>query len=477
MKNYYIPCSVCNWYGKIQLTIWKWAKRRYARRLQKFEQGIAWITRPKALVPHIDICKNCHWYGILKSQAFPEINKEFPNVAIIGWGIGWVALALACLHRWIPYTLYERDESFNSRSQWYGLTLQQASKAVAWLWIFDLKDGIISILHKVHDSSWKLIWEWWRRKLTEEERNKNTKPRNIHISRQSLRKELLNGLVDEREIKWGHQLISISPNHESQFDLEFQVGNTTKIAKADLVVGADGIRSQVRSLQLENNTTPLRYLGCIVILWICPIESLWNIELDLLDGETVFQTVNAHERIYVMPYDKDSIMWQLSFPMNETEAIKLSKKWSNTLKQEWIRRLSDWHSPIPEILEATKTSLISGYPVYDREILGPEFLQNLWNITLIWDAMHPMSPFKGQGANQAILDALDLARAIATKCGSKTKWRQLWLRKILLTDFEKKMLDRTTPKVHDSALAVKLLHSQAVLHDWDQPRGRGIWWE
>lgn len=41
-----------------------------------------------------------------------------------------MALALACLHRGIPYTLYERDASFDVRSQGYGLTLQQASKAL-----------------------------------------------------------------------------------------------------------------------------------------------------------------------------------------------------------------------------------------------------------------------------------------------------------------------------------------------------------
>ena len=145
-----------------------------------------------------------------------------------------------------------------------------------------------------------------------------------------------------------------------------------------------------------------------------------------------------------------------------------------SLKQEGISRLWDWHTPIPEILAATDISQITGYPVYDREVLDPVLMKHFWNITLIWDAMHPMSPFKGQGANQAILDALELARDITAKCGLDSGWKEQWLRKILLEDFEKQMLERSAMKVQDSAKQAKLLHSDAVLHDGDMPRGRGI---
>ena len=79
--------------------------------------------------------------------------KDYPHVAIVGGGIGGVALAVACLHRGIPYTLYERDEDFDSRSQGYGLTLQQASKAIEGLGIFELKESLTSTRHVVHDTS------------------------------------------------------------------------------------------------------------------------------------------------------------------------------------------------------------------------------------------------------------------------------------------------------------------------------------
>ncbi len=475
MKCFYRSCPECLWEAKVELPIGRRARRRHAKYVEQFEKGLWGSHKPKKLIPQIDICKHCWGTGLVQSRKFPEKDtKNYPSIAIIGGGIGGVALAIACLHRGIPYTLYERDTSFDERAQWYWLTLQQASKAITWLGLDDIKEGIISTIHLVHDTEGKVIGRWGRWKLSKEELTKTTKPRNIHISRQSLRAQLISQLGEGTDIAWGHRLKNISHNDVWKIDLEFETGQKSHRITADLVVGADGIRSTVRRHLIGEEKSPLQYLGCIVILGICRLESLSDVQSHLLDSKTVFQTVNGTERIYMMPYDAENIMWQLSFPLDEEEAKKLSKQWANTLKQEAIQRLWNWHSPIPEILKATDIWKISGYPVYDREILDHESLANIWNITLIWDAMHPMSPFKWQGANQAILDALDLARAITANCLLDSNWKETWLRKTLLEDFEKKMLARSVLKVRDSARAVKLLHSDAVLHDWDSPRGRGI---
>jgi 2-polyprenyl-6-methoxyphenol hydroxylase-like FAD-dependent oxidoreductase len=468
-------CLVCQGRGKKSKGLRKKIKFRYQRELEQFEksnsEGIAPV-RPKA---HLHTCVKCQGIGLLDATVSPVVDKNYPHVAIIGGGIGGVALAVACLHRGIPFTLYERDSGFDARSQGYGLTLQQASRAIEGLGISSLAEGVISTRHVVHTPEGKMIGEWgirkWGQPTSKTSLKTSPKRTNIHIARQLLRLALLEQLGGHNAVQWGHQLIDFTECEEGGLKLSFQVDGKVQHANADLVVGADGIRSSVRKLLMGEEASPLRYLGCIVILGICPLKDILDIDSALLDSATVFQTANGNERIYIMPYTSDSVMWQLSFPMPEEEAKTLSAKGPQALKEEACRRCQ-WHDPIPQILTATLETQVSGYPVYDRALLEAEALQKGEQVTLIGDAAHPMSPFKGQGANQALLDALALARGITKGCRPLSQWRETGIRESVLTEFESEMLLRSATKVKDSAEAAQFLHSETVLHEGNEPRGR-----
>ena len=467
-------CKECQGRGKKSQRIRKKATLRYKQELIQFEKSDKQGSEPIRPKGHLAPCNNCKGSGLLSSENHPIVDIEnYPHVAIIGGGIGGVALAVACLHRGIPFTIYERDKGFETRSQGYGLTLQQATKAIEGLGIFDLKDGIVSTKHVVHTTDGTVIGEWGMRKWLEADANLSARRTNVHIARQALRLALLQQLGSNDHIKWGHQLIDFKDTDQGKIELSFDIDGKLKKTKADLVVGADGIRSVVRKLTVGEDITPLRYLDCIVILGICPLEAIKGVESPLLDSATVFQTANGNERIYMMPYSSDSIMWQLSFPMSEQEAKDLSALGPQALKEEAVRR-TQWHSPIPQIVGATLAEQVSGYPVYDRELLDAHLLAKNAKVTLIGDAAHPMSPFKGQGANQALLDALALAREISKGCRPFSQWREAGIRKSVLNEFEAEMLKRSASKVHGSAEAAKFLHSDVVLHEGDEPRGRSI---
>ena len=451
-------CTVCRGGGKRTRKPSPRVRRRYKRALRDASPS---DEPPKPPVDHIEDCAGCRGSGLVEAVTTIAPNTKIPRVAIVGGGIGGLALAVACRHRGIPCAIYERDENFDQRAQGYGLTMQQASKALECLGIYELAGGLTSTKHVVHNAEGKVIGSWGLRKWGRSAAKSAPRRRNIHIPRQALRLALLEALGGPDQLHWNHRLLEY---HESsgQVNLSFQEGADTKQVQADVLVGADGIRSAVRQQCIGDELSPLRYLGCMVILGICSLE---NIEAsELLDRKTVFQTANGNERMYMMPYSPTSIMWQLSFPIPEDEAKALNRLGGSALKEEALRRCPAWHAPIPQVLVETSMSEITGYPAYDRELLRTDMLPETSRVTLVGDAAHPMSPFKGQGANQALLDALSLARNLYANDEPQKVAQPL-------RAFEAEMLARTAPKVIASAEAAQFLHSDVAIYEGNMSRG------
>lgn len=466
---HWTTCPACHGTGRLLRKPTLRRVRRHRAAVAAYEAGQI-ADAPPPLVRNPDRCLDCAGSGLVRALHSTRTDYErYPRLAIIGGGIGGSALAVACQHRGIPYTLYERDTSFAARSQGYGLTLQQASKAIEGLGLPTLPGGIHSTRHVVYTATGEHVGEWGLRRWGIAPQAEIDQRRNVHVARQTLRAALVDQL-DKSTIRWNHTLTTLTPSPDGPTTLSFAVADNTVTDTADLVVGADGIRSTVRSFVLGETQTPLQYLGCIVILGITPLAALQDSQHEVLDGKTVFQTANGHERTYVMPYDAEHLMWQLSFPLPETDAVALSAQGPAAMQREAIRRLTGWHDPVPQLLAQTDPACITGYPAYDRALLDPEHLAHAGSATLIGDAAHPMSPFKGQGANQALLDALALARRITATCTPYTPWRELGIRQAILTPFEAEMTTRANRKVTESRHAATVLHTPAVLRDWDGPR-------
>lgn len=504
-------CSKCNGEGKVRAPLSKKAKAM--KKLQQEGNGSG--DGPfQAHKPNYKPCKLCGGSGLLESepsegsaqdhQRKGSLHPDDFSVAICGGGIGGLALAIACQHRNIPCTVYERDNSFEERKQGYGLTMQQGARALRSLGFFSLTDedvakdgveqrfGIHSTEHIVHKPDGEVVGRWgmkvWGGRF-EKGGRKHSKRQNAHISRQGLRRMLVEMLRPDT-IRWGHKFLQYEEKESRKLTLTFERRSGEQVTNhCSILVGADGIRSAVRGQKIGETTSPLRYLGCIVILGIVPSPLS-----HLTNGETVFQTADGVTRLYAMPFatnardgeplsavdvgqqDSEQVsMWQLSFPMDEGDAKELSRRGPSALKAEAVRRCGGWHDPIPAMLERTHIELISGYPCYDRLIVdgeifrkGPQDSRSSGGelCTLIGDGAHPMSPFKGQGANQALLDGVLLARKIngaLRKNSGKVP--------DALAEFEEEMLQRSAVKVKKSAEAAVFLHSEVAIGGGNVTRG------
>ena len=256
---------------------------------------------------------------------------------------------------------------------------------------------------------------------------------------------------------------------EEAVEVSFADG-TTELCSA--LVGADGIFSQVRNLmQLgqvvdgdnsldKDGKDSLQYLGVMVILGISPLHAE---EPEFTHTQT--QWVDGCTRVFSMPFgDSKNVMWQLSYPMDEEEAKNLAGKQPELL-QEALKRCANWHKPLCDMLERTPAGAVTGHPCYDRDPMDPaQFALHSARkgslVTLLGDACHPMSPFKGQGANQAILDAQSLAQELSSSSLLHTARRGV---SGALRDYEHEMLLRTKSKVLKSRSASSFLHSADAL--------------
>ena len=185
-----------------------------------------------------------------------------------------------------------------------------------------------------------------------------------------------------------------------------------------------------------------------------------------------------------MPFDRASTMWQLSFPADEAAALALAGR-GDALKGRAQEVCAAWHAPLRRLLDATDPRMVSGHPAYDREPLrsshdchraatpagDAEVIGDTGDaedalpprrsrVTLLGDAAHPMSPFKAQGANQALLDALSLCRALLSSDLARPGRRPV---AEALREYEDEMASRSAVKVVKSRAAAEQLHSPAAL--------------
>jgi 2-polyprenyl-6-methoxyphenol hydroxylase-like FAD-dependent oxidoreductase len=168
-------------------------------------------------------------------------------------------------------------------------------------------------------------------------------------------------------------------------------------ASGDLLVGADGLRSGVRR-QLHGPTEP-RYAGYVAWRGIVPFED------ERLPADTFPLFWGPGRRFGFYKVGGGQVYW-----FGVCNAAEGGADSAHGRKQDVLDLFGDWLEPIPTLVRKTDDAVMQRTDIYD---VGPYDSWGRGRTTLMGDAAHAMTFNLGQGACQAIEDAVVLANVLS----------------------------------------------------------------
>jgi salicylate hydroxylase len=322
-----------------------------------------------------------------------------PQIAILGGGIGGLAAA-AFLHRaGLPCTVYEQAAQLTE----IGAGVVVAPNAARLLRRLGLLGAFTQRAVRL-----EVGWEFRRWQdgavLSAEDlaaRCEDLYGEHTYTAHRADLLGILRSAVPPESIQLNRRCVEVSLRDAPV--LRFSDG---QVIEPDVLIGADGIHSMVRASLTE--ATPAVYSGLCAFRGLVPAQ---NAPAFARKGAQVLWLGPGHHLVHY-PISGGRLVNLVAFAPAGDYTVE---SWTATATMgEFLSEFDGWDPRLIRLIQAAGT--LGRWALLDR---APLQRWGLGPVTLLGDAAHPMFPFFGQGAAQAMEDAASLAHYLAAAAGGE----------------------------------------------------------
>jgi 2-polyprenyl-6-methoxyphenol hydroxylase-like FAD-dependent oxidoreductase len=342
------------------------------------------------------------------------------RIRVIGAGTGGLCLAQGLKRDGIDVELFERDLKPTDRQQGYRLSINATGRRALKACLSEgLFEKLVANSAKPSESVSFLDHHLNRLLVIElPHRDRQDAESELPVSRIALRNILSEGLTDV--IHYGKRCVGFEGERKGSITAHFQDGSSTT---GDVLIGADGASSSLRAQLLPHarrvETGIVAVSGKLGLNGnarrTAPQPILLGPTL-ILGPRGCFMFANAVDyedgsEGVARSYDREKyIMWGFSA---RGDTLNLPAGPADLVGQDAtnavITLMDEWHPALKWLLQTTDVSTVTAFSVKTSVPIRPWPTQK---VTLLGDALHNMTPFRGIGANTALRDSAALRQAL-----------------------------------------------------------------